>query len=168
MSVMQRPAPTSVTHEVANQVPPLAPLNLFTDAPRAASRRSSARAAAGRASAPSRSGEAWGGAPLTEWGVQANENPPKLRTHDRYGHRIDEVEFHPAWHQLMALASEHGLHALPWTSDRDGRARRRAPRSASRTGAGRGRPRLPDHDDLRGGPRAAHDAGRSRPSGSRC
>ena len=36
--------------------------------------------------------------------AQANENPPKLRTHDRYGNRIDEVEFHPAWHELMALA----------------------------------------------------------------
>ena len=44
----------------------------------------------------------------------ANENPPKLRTHDRYGHRIDEVEFHPAWHDLMRTAVEHGLAGAPW------------------------------------------------------
>ncbi|GAC1439751.1 MAG: acyl-CoA dehydrogenase family protein [Solirubrobacteraceae bacterium] len=58
-----------------------------------------------------------GGEPL-RWGALANENPPKLRTHDRYGHRIDEVDFHPAWHQLMRMGVEHGLHALPWTSQR--------------------------------------------------
>lgn len=43
------------------------------------------------------------------WGFQANANPPQLRTHDRFGHRIDEVEFHPAWHQLMQVAIRHGL-----------------------------------------------------------
>ncbi|MET8167729.1 acyl-CoA dehydrogenase family protein [Streptomyces sp. NPDC005329] len=46
-------------------------------------------------------GRATGSAQLQEWAVQANENPPKLLTHDRYGHRIDEVEFHPAWHRLL-------------------------------------------------------------------
>ena len=49
-----------------------------------------------------------------ELGRLANENPPRLRTHDRYGRRIDEVEFHPAWHRLMALGVEHEVHALPW------------------------------------------------------
>jgi putative acyl-CoA dehydrogenase len=43
-----------------------------------------------------------------------------LRTHDRYGHRIDEVEFHPAWHELMRTAVEHGLHAAPWAAGRAG------------------------------------------------
>jgi putative acyl-CoA dehydrogenase len=43
-----------------------------------------------------------------------------LRTHDRYGRRIDEVEFHPAWHELMRLAVAHGLHALPWREPRPG------------------------------------------------
>jgi putative acyl-CoA dehydrogenase len=51
------------------------------------------------------------------WGRLANENKPVLRTHDRYGNRIDEVEFHPAWHQLMKLGVEHELHALPWRSE---------------------------------------------------
>jgi len=54
------------------------------------------------------------------WGFQANANPPQLRTHDRFGNRIDEVEFHPAWHQLMQVAIRHGLHALPWRMPRAG------------------------------------------------
>ncbi len=47
----------------------------------------------------------------------ADENPPALRSHDRYGHRVDEVEFHPSWHWLMTRAVEHGLHAAPWAPD---------------------------------------------------
>ncbi|MFE9933834.1 acyl-CoA dehydrogenase family protein [Streptomyces sp. NPDC005533] len=54
-------------------------------------------------------GRAAGSAQAQEWGVQANENPPKLRTHDRYGNRIDEVEFHPAWHRLLGHAVTSGL-----------------------------------------------------------
>jgi putative acyl-CoA dehydrogenase len=54
------------------------------------------------------------------WGFQANENPPVLRTHDRFGHRIDEVDFHPAWHSLMRLSIEHGLASLPWTEPKQG------------------------------------------------
>ncbi|MGW6520801.1 acyl-CoA dehydrogenase family protein [Streptomyces sp. NPDC054962] len=46
-------------------------------------------------------GRAAGSEQLHEWAVQANEHPPKLCTHDRYGHRIDEVDFHPAWHRLL-------------------------------------------------------------------
>ena len=45
-----------------------------------------------------------GSAQALRWGAEANENPPVLRTHDRFGHRIDEVEFHPAWHELMGVA----------------------------------------------------------------
>jgi len=54
------------------------------------------------------------------WGFQANSNPPQLHTHDRFGNRIDEVEFHPAWHRLMQVAIGHGLHALPWREPRPG------------------------------------------------
>ena len=54
------------------------------------------------------------------WGFQANSNPPQLRTHDRFGNRIDEVDFHPAWHELMQVAVGHGLHALPWREPRAG------------------------------------------------
>jgi putative acyl-CoA dehydrogenase len=49
--------------------------------------------------------------------LPANQNPPVLRTHDRYGNRIDEVEFHPSWHWLMDKAVGFGLQAAPWTSD---------------------------------------------------
>ncbi|WP_214107120.1 isovaleryl-CoA dehydrogenase [Acrocarpospora catenulata] len=61
-----------------------------------------------------------GSAQAQEWGRLANEYPPVLRTHDRYGNRVDEVEFHPAWHSLMTVAVEHGLHAAPWASARPG------------------------------------------------
>src|SRR3984957_11889949 len=54
------------------------------------------------------------------WGELAQRNRPILRTHDRYGHRIDEVEYDPAYHKLMGVAIEHGLHAAPWADDRPG------------------------------------------------
>src|SRR6266571_3565358 len=60
-----------------------------------------------------------GGEPL-EWGRLANEHPPRLRTHDRYGNRIDEVEFHPAWHALLELGVETGVHAASWREPRTG------------------------------------------------
>ncbi|MER5183037.1 acyl-CoA dehydrogenase family protein [Streptomyces sp. NPDC002896] len=59
-------------------------------------------------------GRTAGSAQAQEWGALANENPPKLRTHDRYGHRIDEVEFHPSWHRLLAKGVSAGLTAA-WT-----------------------------------------------------
>lgn len=62
-------------------------------------------------------GELAGSPQAQDWGRLANVNPPILRTHDRYGHRIDEVEFHPAWHELMSVAVEHGLQAAPWSAD---------------------------------------------------
>ena len=104
----------AATHDVTNQPPPLEDLDLFsTNTPLVEALE---REGAGWAQETCTGvGRAWGGEPL-EWGRQANEHPPKLRTHDRFGNRIDEVEFHPAWHQLMTLASSQGLHALPWTS----------------------------------------------------
>ncbi|MFE3852920.1 acyl-CoA dehydrogenase family protein [Streptomyces griseorubiginosus] len=56
-------------------------------------------------------GRACGSAQVQEWGAQANENPPRLRTHDRHGHRIDEVEFHPAWHRVLGKGVSAGLTA---------------------------------------------------------
>jgi putative acyl-CoA dehydrogenase len=64
-------------------------------------------------------GELLGGEPA-EWARLANEHPPRLRTHDRFGNRIDEVEFHPAWHSLMRTSVEHGVHALSWREARAG------------------------------------------------
>jgi putative acyl-CoA dehydrogenase len=106
------------THEVTNQVPPLEDLDLFsTNAPLVEALE---REGGGWAREQCvEVGRTWGGEPL-RWGVEANEHPPKLRTHDRWGNRIDEVEFHPSYHRLMELASAQGIHSLPWTTDRDG------------------------------------------------
>ena len=106
-------------NSTANQPPPLVDYNLFeSDAP--------------LREALEREGAAWaeplvadlgrlaGTEEAIEWGFQANSNPPRLRTHDRFGERIDEVEFHPAWHKLMEVAIGHGLHALPWREPRPG------------------------------------------------
>jgi putative acyl-CoA dehydrogenase len=54
------------------------------------------------------------------WGDEANRVEPRLRTHDRYGHRVDEVEFHPAWHSLMDTAVSAGLAGAAWADDRPG------------------------------------------------
>jgi putative acyl-CoA dehydrogenase len=106
------------THEVFNQVPPLQDVDVFSsNLPLVeAVRREGAGWVTERAAELGRFVGAAGG-PQQEWGRLANENKPILRTFDRYGHRIDEVEFHPAWHQLMKMGVEHELHSLPWTSE---------------------------------------------------
>ncbi len=103
---------TSAYLHTANQPPSLEAYNLFTeDRPLVeALRREGGAAWEERVVA---FGETLGGEPL-EWGRLANEHPPVLRTHDRFGNRIDEVEFHPAWHSLLRLAIQAGLHALRW------------------------------------------------------
>jgi putative acyl-CoA dehydrogenase len=107
------------THEVLNQAPPLVDYDLFqADAP-----LSEALGREGGDWARDRLhdlGRLAGTAEAIAWGFQANANPPQLRTHDRFGHRVDEVEFHPAWHRLMEVAVGHGLHALPWRETRPG------------------------------------------------
>ena len=61
-----------------------------------------------------------GSAQAQRWGELADRNQPILHTHDRYGHRVDEVEYDPAYHELMKVAIGHGLHAAPWADDRPG------------------------------------------------
>ena len=91
------------THEVANQPPPLADLNLFESD--AALREGLVRGGGGFAlEALRRYGALAGSADFQALGEQANAHPPTLRSHDRFGHRIDEVEFHPAWHAVMRAA----------------------------------------------------------------
>ncbi|NLV77951.1 MAG: DNA alkylation response protein [Rhodococcus sp.] len=106
------------THEVFNQVPDLVPYPAGDDLALLEGLR--------------REGAAWaeddvralgvraGGVDAQDRGRLADEYPPVLHTHDRYGNRIDEVEFHPAWHDLMRVAVENGLHAAPWRDDRPG------------------------------------------------
>ena len=102
------------THEVTNQPPPLAGYNAFeADLPLVeAVEREGAEWAAERLRAI---GALAGSAEIRRKAVEANENAPRLKTHDRYGNRINEVEFHPAWHELLGLAVEHQLHSLPWS-----------------------------------------------------
>jgi putative acyl-CoA dehydrogenase len=103
------------THTVLNQPPPLGEVNVFSsNLPLVeATQREGAEWVHDRAVVL---GQVVGGEPQQLWGRQANENKPVLHTHDRYGHRVDEVEFHPAWHNLMRMGVENELHSLPWTS----------------------------------------------------
>src|SRR3954452_23415492 len=104
----------SVTHQVTNQVPPLSghdPIAGDTALAQACLRHADAATLDSLADL----GRLAGSEQAQEWGRLANENPPRLRTHDRFGHRVDEVEFHPAWHDLMRTAVEHGLAGAPWT-----------------------------------------------------
>lgn len=101
-----------VTHEVTNQVPPLVGYDVAADQALLAA---VANGEAGWALAELHQiGALAGSAEVIELARCANENSPRLRTHDACGFRIDEVEFHPAWHQLMGTAVRHGLHAAPW------------------------------------------------------
>ena len=109
----------SATHEVFNQSTPFVDGNLYSidtalqDAVR--------RFGAGHADADLRTlGARLGSAEVMEWARMANENPPRLRNFDRYGRRIDEVEFHPAWHEIMRLMIHAGVHADPWAEPNRG------------------------------------------------
>ena len=114
-----RPVADLDTHEVTNQPPPLEDVNLFTG-DRAlfdAVRRAGGAQHEARLTAL---GARCGSAEVIDWGVQANRVPPVLDTHDRYGRRIDEVTFHPAYHQLMALGLEAGLASSAWDGTANG------------------------------------------------
>ncbi len=107
------------THEVFNQAPPFEGVDLYSSN-------------TALLEAVQREGAAWideqarelgafaGSAEAIELGRLANENPPILRTHDRFGNRIDEVDYHPAYHRFMATSISHGLHCIPWTAERPG------------------------------------------------
>jgi len=115
----QTPAIGHTTHTVFNQPPPLVGYNVFTQdtvlvesvqregAGWALDRLSDIGAFAGREE-------------VIQWGFDANMHEPVLRTHDRYGHRIDEVVFHPAYHHLMHHAVAWGMHASSWRDSRPG------------------------------------------------
>ena len=102
-----------MTHEVLNQPPPLETYDLLGSDPVLAD-------------AVRREGGGWGLDDIEAWGraitqpevyrmaTDANRHEPVLRTHDRFGHRSDTVEFHPAWHQLLDLSVGAGLHSLPF------------------------------------------------------
>src|SRR6266849_2818860 len=104
------------THEVLNQSPPFEDVDLFAlDRP-----LTEGVAANGGASAEkelSEFGKHWGSAAMAARGRVANENSPKLRTFDSRGNRRDEVEFHPAYHELMARSAHAGVHNSTWNAE---------------------------------------------------
>ncbi|MGH8539151.1 MAG: isovaleryl-CoA dehydrogenase [Stenotrophobium sp.] len=101
-----------ITHTVENQAPPLGAYNAYTSD--RALREAVTREGGGWADAHLAEFGAVAGGELMELGYTANENKPRLRSYDRYGHRIDEVEFNPAWHRVMQLAMKYGVHAYAW------------------------------------------------------
>ncbi len=107
------------THEVLNQPPPLADYDAYaTDqALKAAVNVFDAGWAETKFSA---CGRTVGSAEVQELARQANRNLPELRTHDRFGNRVDRIDFHPAWHGLMKLAIGQEAHSLAWTAKREG------------------------------------------------
>ncbi|MFD9983662.1 DNA alkylation response protein [Streptomyces massasporeus] len=106
------------THDVTNQAPPLTPYDASDDSALLEGLR---REGAGWAEEDLRRlGRQAGSARAQEWADLANRHEPELRTHDRYGNRVDEVEFHPSWHHLMRTAIGEGLAASPWADERPG------------------------------------------------
>src|SRR4051794_26512802 len=118
MSTVEQPR-TAATHAVVNQATPLEDYNTYES-------DGVLREALGREGGDwaeqhvSEVGAFAGSARAIRWGAEANDNPPTLKTHDRFGNRIDEVEFHPAWHELLGAAVAHGAHALPWREPQPG------------------------------------------------
>lgn len=109
------------THTVTNQAPPL-----FTESPYPLAQYpplvDAVSAGGAEWALPQLQdlGELASSEQVQEWAWRAERHPPQLHTHDRYGHRIDEVEFDPAWHQLMSAAVEAGIHAAPWAQSQPG------------------------------------------------
>jgi putative acyl-CoA dehydrogenase len=102
------------THEVLNQPGALSDYNAFaTDRPLTEAVR--AFGADWAWAKLERAGAVVGSEEVQQLARLANRHPPELRTHDRFGHRIDEVEFHPAYHQLMSLIFSTETHSLAWT-----------------------------------------------------
>jgi putative acyl-CoA dehydrogenase len=107
------------THEVTNQPPPLVGYNAWTG-DRVLGAAAKRAQAAWIEPAASALGALVGSERMQLLADQANRYGPVLKTHDRFGNRIDAVEFHPAYHELMGLAFGAGLHSLAWTAKRDG------------------------------------------------
>ena len=135
------------THEVFNQSLALENYNLYSsDLPLRQALKANGDIDEGLLSAY---GERCGRADVINWGYEANDNKPQLDTHDRFGHRVDLVRFHPAYHQLMDMALSAGIHSGPW---RKGATHAHVQRAAKLYAiANRCRSRLPFNHDLRFG-----------------
>jgi putative acyl-CoA dehydrogenase len=110
--------PTAATHEVTNQAPPLTGHDAAADP---VLLDGVLREGAGwHIDELHRLGRLAGSEEAQHWADQANRHEPELRTHDRYGHRIDEVEFHPAYHRLMDASVSAGIAGAAWADERAG------------------------------------------------
>ncbi|MFO1287583.1 MAG: acyl-CoA dehydrogenase family protein [Rubrivivax sp.] len=117
-SLLDGPAARYSTHEVLNQAAPASGFNAFTgDAVLRAAIEREAPWAADRCAAL---GAVAGDEEVQELARQANRHTPELKTHDRFGNRIDWVEFHPSWHALMSLAWKHEVPNLSWRTSQAG------------------------------------------------
>ena len=115
----RRPISVFDSHEVTNQPPPLAGYNLFDGDP--ILRQALEREGAGWAADKVRAfGAVLGSERVTELAEAAERYPPELRTFDRFGRRLDEVVYHPAYHELMSLAKAHEVHSIAWTATQSG------------------------------------------------
>src|SRR5699024_10662259 len=106
------------THKVENQTLPLAGYNAYEQDP--ALREALHREGGSRGEERLQSFGVIAGHELVDVGFSANENPPEFKPFDAYGHRIDQVEFHPAYHRSMEIAKAHDLHGLSWRGEREG------------------------------------------------
>ena len=106
----------AVTHEVFNQVRPLTGVNLF-EGNRALQDALKFNAPGLDTTPLAELGRLTGSAEMQAHARLANAHTPELHTHDRFGHRIDEVEFHPSYHALMGAATQAGLHGTPYAAD---------------------------------------------------
>lgn len=112
-------AASHATHEVRNQAADLAGYNAFTSDIALGQALESFGAEWAKDELEA-CGALTGSAHIQQLARQADRNKPELRTHDRFGNRIDEVEFHPAWHELMRKLRKSGYHSLPWTTPKPG------------------------------------------------
>ncbi|MGW0937713.1 acyl-CoA dehydrogenase family protein [Streptomyces sp. NPDC002666] len=110
--------PTATTHEVTNQPPPLTGHDVADDPVLIEGVRR--EGAEWYLDDLHRLGRRAGSEEVQRWADEANRHEPRLRTHDRYGHRIDEVEFHPSYHALMDVAISEGLGGAAWADERRG------------------------------------------------
>jgi putative acyl-CoA dehydrogenase len=104
------------THAVTNQPPPLVGHDVYAGD---LALVEAVRRYGGETAGLRDLGRLAGTAEAQRWGAEANASPPVLRTHDRYGHRLDEVDFHPSWHRLLTEAVRHGLAGAPWAASAD-------------------------------------------------
>ncbi|WP_300545375.1 acyl-CoA dehydrogenase family protein [Maricaulis sp.] len=119
MTAPYRPHTELATHSVTNQPPPFEDIDLFKSdrALQSALVAAGGDMHAGRLSAM---GARCGSGQTADWSRRAHETPPRLRAFDRYGHRLDEVEFHPAYHELMRLGLDAGLSSCAWSEGKAG------------------------------------------------